>query len=320
VQFKTTKNETKTAALMFLTSKKVDDPINKLSPEERKKLQDEAKKQAKVKPNNKKNPGGSPPPPPKVSTRAMLAELALQPDQREFFAKSIVNRMWHRFFGMGLVSPIDQMHSENASSHPDLLGWLARDTAEHKYDLRRLIRGLVLSKAYARSTQYEGERHPAPRTFAVARLRAMTPMQLATSLRLAASDPEQFPATLKPEELDKKIEQLENTARGMASLFEQPRDDFQISVTEALLFSNSDRIQREVLADGAGTLLGKMKEARSPEQAIELAYRGVMARPASEEEKKALLDFVAKRRDRLGEAYKQVVWALLSSAEFRFNY
>ena len=50
------------------------------------------------------------------------------------------------------------------------------------------------------------------------------------------------------------------------------------------------------------------------------AYRAALSRPASEEEKKALLDHVTKRRDKLGEAYKQIVWALISSAEFRFNY
>ena len=45
-----------------------------------------------------------------------------------------------------------------------------------------------------------------------------------------------------------------------------------------------------------------------------------MTRDAAAEEKKALLDYVAARQDRLADAYRQVVWALLTSAEFRFNY
>ena len=63
--------------------------------------------------------------------------MALEPGERDFFARSIVNRLWHRFFGVGLVMPLDQMHSENPPSHPELLAWLARDTIEHGYDLRR---------------------------------------------------------------------------------------------------------------------------------------------------------------------------------------
>ncbi len=92
------------------------------------------------------------PTPPKVSARARLVEVALEPGERDFFARSFVNRLWHRIFGVGLVMPLDQMHSENPASHPDLLRWLARDAIEHRYDLRRLIRGLVLSSAYARTS------------------------------------------------------------------------------------------------------------------------------------------------------------------------
>jgi hypothetical protein len=315
VQFKTTKNVTKTASLMFLTGKVVEAPGGKLTPEETRKLLAEQKKQAR----RGKGPA-APPPPPKFSARAALAELALQPEQRGFFARAIVNRVWHRLFGMGLVTPIDQMHSENAPSHPELLDWLARDTAEKGYDLKRLIRGLVLSRAYARSSRWEGERWPPPRSFAVARLRALTPMQLATSLRLATTDPDQFPAALGPGDLDRKIEGLESGARGLAALFEQPRDDFQIGVAEALLFTNSDRLQRELFADGRDRLLGRLKEAKSPDEAIDLAVRTVLTRDAAAEEKKALLDYVAARQDRLADAYRQVVWALLTSAEFRFNY
>ena len=229
VQFKTTKAVTKTAKLMFLTGKVVEVPGAKPpTPEELKALKEAQKK----KPKRGKAPPATPPPPPKFSARAALVNWVLQPDQRDFFSRSIVNRLWHRLFGLGLVTPIDQMHSENAPSHPELLAWLARDMADHKFDLRHLIKGLVLSKAYARSSRWEGERFPSPKSFAVARLRALTPMQLATSLRLATTSPDQLVPTLKPDEIERRLEGYENSARGMAGLFEQPRDDFQISVTE----------------------------------------------------------------------------------------
>jgi hypothetical protein len=320
VQFKTTKAETKTARVMFLTGAVVEIPGQKpLTPDELKALR-EAEKKNKKKKNDKSKDQGPPPAAPKFSVRQALVNLALQPGQRDFFARSIVNRLWHRLFGLGLVTPLDQMHSENIASHPELLTWLARDMAENKYDLRRMIRGLVLSKAYARSSRWEGERWPMARSFAVARLRALTPMQMATSLRLATASPEQMAVTVKSEDLERRLEGYENQARGFANLFEQPRDDFQISVTEALLFSNGERIQRELLAEGNDRLLGRLASLKTPEEAVEAAVRNVLARPARAEEKRILTEYLASRRDRQREAYRQMVWALLSSAEFRFNH
>lgn len=315
VQFKTTKNENRTARMMFLTGKVIDAPGSKLTPEEIKKLREEEKKRPKG-----SKPPARQPAAPRFSARQSLASLALEPGQRDFFARAIVNRLWQRFFGLGIVTPLDQMHSENAPSHPELLAWLARDMAENGYDLKRMIRGMVLSKAYARSSRYEGERWPPARSFSVARLRALTPMQMATSLRLATTEPGQFPATLTGDELDRKIEAIENSARGLASLFEQPREDFQIGVSEALLFSNNERSQRELLADSRDRLLGKLKEMKNPEEAVTLAVRTVLTRAITAEEKKAMVDYFAQRQDRPHEAYRQILWALLTSAEFRFNY
>src|SRR5262245_56231617 len=207
VRYKTTRGQEKLAKMMFLTGRAVDDPAGTRKPtgeEQRKERErfDTAKRKRQ------------PPPAPKFSARAKLVETALQPAQSDFFARAIVNRLWHRVFGYGLVMPLDQMHSANEPSHPELLEWLARDLVEHRYDLRRLIRGLVLSKAYARSSRWESGPAPRPRLFAMARVRPLKPMQLATSLRLATADPASLPASLKPEEFEKRIEQLENSARG----------------------------------------------------------------------------------------------------------
>src|SRR5262249_35070177 len=134
----------------------------------------------------------TPPPAPKFSARQSLVELSLATEQRGFFARNIVNRMWFRLFCCGLVMPLDQMHSENPPSHPELLDWLAVDTAEHGYDLRRLIRGLVLSQTYARSSRWTSQSLPPANQFAVARARPLTPMQMALSLRVATSDLSRF--------------------------------------------------------------------------------------------------------------------------------
>lgn len=310
IKYKPTKGPERTAKMMFLTGATVEDANAKEPSAADQKAEKDALDKAKA--------AKTPPPAPKFSARAELVKIALQGENAEFFARSISNRMWHRFFGTGLVSPLDQMHTENQPSHPELLTWLARDTAEHKYDLKRLIRGIVMSKAYSRSSQYDSENRPGNKTFAVARLKPMTPLQLATSLRIAASDPASFEG-LKADEFEKKMEQIESSARGFASLIAQPTDNFQIGVGEALLFSNGDRVLKEILTDGPGTALGRVKTMKEKE-AVEFLVKTAYGRPATADETKALVAYVEKRKGREAEAYKQVLWALVTGTEFRFSY
>lgn len=308
IKFKPNKGAEKQAQMMFLTGKKVEhaslkDPPADEAKRERDKLE-EFKKSKKQ------------PPPPAWSARSQLVELALQPGERDWFARAAVNRLWQRYFGLGLVNPVDQMHAENPPSHPDLLAWLARDFIANNYDLKRLTRGLVLSNAYARSSRWEGENSPKPNLFAVARVRPLTPTQLGAALRFATTDPESWTKDAS----DKRLEQVERSGHGMANLFEQPKDDFQISVTEALLFSNGDRIQKELLGEGGDQLLGRLKLLKTNEERIEIAVNNVFCRPPRPEEVAALKTFLDRRADRPLEATRHLVWALLTSAEFRFNH
>jgi hypothetical protein len=309
IKYKPTKGPERTAKMMFLTGAAVEDTGKEPTGDEMKK-EKEALDKAKA--------SKTPPPSPKFSARGKLVEVALQDTNSTFFARNIVNRMWHRFFGLGIVTPLDQMHSENPPSHPELLSWLARDTASHDYDLKRLIRGIVLSKAYSRSSRYDSD-PPDPRLFALARLKPMTPLQLATSLKIAATDPASLDGK-KAEEFEKTIEQMENSARGLASLIAQPTDNFQIGVGEALLFSNGNRLMSEFLTDGGGTALGKVKSMKEPKDAIEFLIKTAYGRTATAEESKALASYVQKRSGREAEAYKQVLWALVTAPEFRFCY
>jgi hypothetical protein len=317
VKFKTAKGQERQAKLMFLTGKVVDTTtLREPSPQERQKENAQKGKRRKGKPTAP----AAPVPAPKFSARAQLVELALQPGQRDFFARAIVNRVWHRLFGYGLVMPVDQMHSENPASHPELLAWLARDLVEHGYDLERLIRGLVLSQAYGRSSRWQGKETPRPSLFAVARVRPLTPVQLATSLRLAVANPTSLPDPRKGVEFQKHIENLEMGGRGFASLLEQPHDDFQIGVGEALLFTNSERVEREVLADGGDRLLSRLVQIKDGKERVAVAFQNVLSRPPTAEEVEQVAGYLKQRADRPAEAWRQVLWALLTSAEFRFNY
>lgn len=313
VTYKTVEGTSHDAKLMFLTGEVLAEPESK-EPDENAKTEE---KQRLEELKKKKEP----PPAPTYSRRARLIDAALQPQSQAFFSRAIVNHLWNRLFGRGLVMPVDQMHSANSPSHPELLDWLARDVQSHNYDLRRLIRGIVLSRAYARSSRWDSASgRPSEDLFAVAIVRPLTPWQYGTSLRLAATNLDRFAGDLTLADLDKHIEPIEAAGRALVRSIELPGEAFQVSVDEALHFSNSDQVMKDLLHSGSGTLLEKLQHSTDRREAIETAVWNVMGRPPAEEELQSLDAFLARRHDRLPEAYRQMVWALLTSSECRFNY
>jgi hypothetical protein len=313
VNYKTVQGEAKDARLMFLTGEVLTEPESKEPDENAKK--EEKKKLEELKKNKQAPPVAS------YSRRARLVEIGLKEEGYPYFARAIVNHVWNRLMGRGLVMPLDQMHDRNAPSHPELLAWLARDTQAHKYDLRRLIRGIVLSKAYSRTSEWDSAKErPGDELYAVAIVRPLTPWQYGTSLRLAAASPEVFPPDLKDDELDNRVKQMEGSGRNIGSTLEYPGDDFQVSVDEALLLSNSEKIKSELLRDGKEMLPAKLAEIKERREAMETAVWNVYARPPVDEELQALDQFLHRHEDKPAEAWKQALWAMLTSGECRFNY
>lgn len=77
---------------------------------------------------------------------AQLAEIVTS-EKNGRLARTIVNRLWSRLMGRGLVEPVDEM--DNEPWNADLLDWLAMDLAEHNYDLKHTLSRIVTSHAYA---------------------------------------------------------------------------------------------------------------------------------------------------------------------------
>ncbi|MBY0504156.1 MAG: DUF1549 domain-containing protein [Bryobacteraceae bacterium] len=81
-----------------------------------------------------------------VERRAAAARL-FTAKENGLFSRTIVNRIWKRLLGHGLVEPADEMESPAWS--PELLDWLAADFVAHKYDLHHLLRRIMTSAAYS---------------------------------------------------------------------------------------------------------------------------------------------------------------------------
>lgn len=313
LKFKTKKGEEKQARFMFLTSEVWDEPKSERTPEQTKELEEAIKKHMKD-----EDPGQAPKL--DVSPRAKLVDFALKDTNNAFFAKNFVNRMWARLFGRGLIDPLDQIISANPASHPELLDWLVRDAVTHDYDLKRLLRGIALSQTYSRSSRLETNSEALDgKYFAVARPRPLTPRQYGLSLLIASASPNQYGSTTG-DEWAKRREQLESTAGGLAGMFEQPRENFQIAVDEALLFSNSSRIENDLLRDGTDRVLGYLKTIKEPNDQVTAAYWSISSRVPTTDERAAVLDYINKHSANPADGWKQVVWALLTGPELRFNH
>ncbi len=84
--------------------------------------------------------------------RVALAEWMTAADN-PYFARTFVNRVWKHLLGRGLVEPVDDLRPTNPATHPALLDALAGEFVRTRYDLRRLIRTIVASRAYQRSSR-----------------------------------------------------------------------------------------------------------------------------------------------------------------------
>ena len=83
-----------------------------------------------------------------------LAALMTHPENGRF-TRTIVNRLWHRLMGRGIVHPTDAMQSEPWNH--DLLDFLATHLAENKFDLKKTLELIATSAAYQSHAQILGK-------------------------------------------------------------------------------------------------------------------------------------------------------------------
>ena len=129
--------------------------------------------------------------PKSIEERLHRATLLLVDPANPRFARTLVNRLWKRYFGLGLVEPVDDFRADRPASNPALLDWLADDFMRHGYDLKHSIRLILTSRAYqlaynpALEDHFDVEHPGAPRYFRSPTLRRLTAEQFIDSLEFA---------------------------------------------------------------------------------------------------------------------------------------
>lgn len=95
--------------------------------------------------------------------------------------RTLVNRIWQRLFGRGIVSNSDEM--DGVPWSPELLDWVASDFVEHRYDLKHLIAAILTSRAYQMpSVARRGEAPARGYVFAGPEVRRMTAEQFSDAV------------------------------------------------------------------------------------------------------------------------------------------
>jgi len=255
-----------------------------------------------------------------VNRRRELASLI---KTSPLMPKAIVNRMWGHFLGYGFTRPVDDLGEHNPPSHPELLDGLADQFRQQSFDLKELIRWIVLSRPYALSSKATKGNHrddPAlgekPK-FTHFYLRQMRAEELYESL-LTATEADQSRGG--EEAAKKKDEWLSQFITTFGTDEGDDATAFNGSIPQVLMMFNGDLIKQATNAGKGGFLdhvaNGSMKNAGK----ITTLYQSALARnPSAKEVAAANEMLVARKGDAIG-ALADIWWAVLNSNEFIINH
>ena len=251
-----------------------------------------------------------------VNRRRELASLIRS---NPLFPKAVVNRMWAYFLGYGFTTPIDDFGAHNPPTHPALLDGLSQRFTEYSYDLKSLIRWIVLSKPYSLSSRIKGgsttdtpDSGEQPH-FSRFYVRQMQPEQLYDSL-LVATKADRSEAAGRQDRWLSQFVIAFGTDEGDSST------TFNGTIPQILMLFNGDLIQAATSLNQDGFLDQIVLANRTNRDKINALYVAALARWPSSSELRYANHLLLARKGQVKEALQDVWWALLNSNEFILNH
>jgi hypothetical protein len=255
-----------------------------------------------------------------VDRRATYGRWLTSPEN-PFFARGLVNRFWSYFFHRGIIDPVDDIRSTNPPVNPALLDALTKDFVDHKFDIRRLMRRIVLSETYQRSSLPNESNRQDEQNFSHAVPRRVPAEALLDSLIQATGVPENFagaPAGFRAAQLpDASVDNAFLRLFGKAQRMEacECERDNSSNMLQALHFINGKNILARV-QNPAGRLAQLVKQKLSDKDFVTELYLWSVARHPSAAELTLSLEFLQSHADQRADAAQDLFWALLNSRDF----
>lgn len=252
--------------------------------------------------------------------RVTYAAWLTSPDN-PFFARSLTNRVWSYFFHRGIIEPVDDVRSTNPPINPMLLDALTADFVDHQFDARHLMRRIVLSQTYQRSSVPNDTNRHDEQNFSHAIPRRVPAEALLDSLVQATGVTENFggaPAGFRAAQLpDATIES------DFLRLFGKPQRmdacecerDNESNMLQALNFLNGKSILARVKNPIARPAL-LMKQKLTDEQLVTELYLWSLARTPTATERQVGVQYLTGSESDKLSAVQDLMWALLNSRDF----
>ncbi|MCA9027000.1 MAG: DUF1553 domain-containing protein [Planctomycetaceae bacterium] len=273
--------------------------------------------------------------------REALADWMTSPEN-PYFARSITNRVWANFFGVGLVEQVDDMRASNPASNDALLNAAAASLIEHEFDLKSLMRSILQSNAYQRSSQPLPGNAEETRFYSRYYPRRMMAEVLHdgvvqvtgvpsafTKLEYAGSDiadTDFYPLGTKAIQLyDSAVMNyfLQTFGRNQRRITCECERSDEPSMVQVLHLSNGDTVNEKLKTSGSRVdqLLNLRRSGMSDAALLDEIYLACLARFPTDGERENLtgmLPGVGTGDER--EVIEDLFWSILSSREFLFNH
>jgi hypothetical protein len=259
-----------------------------------------------------------------LDRRVKLAEWMTAPDN-PYFARNLVNRFWGYYLGRGLVEPLDDLRATNPASNPELLDALARDFADHKFELKHLLRTIVESRAYQLSAlPAAGNKADAGNVhYTRFTVRRLTAEELADAIDFATGTREKYkglpPGTRAIQLPDPHVSSflLDVFGRPGRKITCECERTTQPNIAQALHLLNGDFLNQKIAAP-AGRVEALFKAKKDLPVVVEELYLVTLSRPPRPEERQRALRWIAEAPSPR-EGAQDLLWTLLNSREFLFN-